>query len=320
MLAEQPREQAPAVERHSGAPAGHLHPRALSKAERQKVTELLNSDEFVDAAPREVWATLADRGVYHCSVSTMYRLLGEHGEVRERRRQLQRPHYSKPELLATAPNEVWSWDITKLKGPAKWTYYYLYVILDIFSRYVVGWQVAPAESADLTERLILSTCLREGVQRDQLTIHADRGSAMTSKPVVQLLADLGVVRTHSRPHVSNDNPYSEAQFKTLKYRPDFPREFGSIQDARVFCQGFFDWYNHEHHHSGIALLTPATVHSGQAEAVVAKRQAILEGAFREHPDRFVRRAPRHPEVPRAAWINPPRQKPGNAETPAPSAG
>lgn len=320
MLAEQPREQAPAVERHSGAPAGHLHPRALSKAERQKVTELLNSDEFVDAAPREVWATLADRGVYHCSVSTMYRLLGEHGEVRERRRQLQRPHYSKPELLATAPNEVWSWDITKLKGPAKWTYYYLYVILDIFSRYVVGWQVAPAESADLAERLILSTCLREGVQRDQLTIHADRGSAMTSKPVVQLLADLGVVRTHSRPHVSNDNPYSEAQFKTLKYRPDFPREFGSIQDARVFCQGFFDWYNHEHHHSGIALLTPATVHSGQAEAVVAKRQAILEGAFREHPDRFVRRAPRHPEVPRAAWINPPRQKPGNAETPAPSAG
>ena len=228
--------------------------RALPPAERQVVLDHLHAERFRDKAPAEVFATLLDEGIFLCSVSTMYRILDENGEVRERRDQLRHPEYKKPELLATAPNQVWSWDITKLLGPAKWTYFYLYVILDIFSRYVVGWMVADGESAQLAKRLIAETCDKQLIVPGQLNLHADRGTSMTSKPVAFLLADLGVTKTHSRPHVSDDNPYSESQFKTLKYRPEFPERFGSIQDARAFGQQFFPWYNGEHHHSGIAML------------------------------------------------------------------
>ena len=216
-------------------------PRALGVVERAAVLEQLHAPRFVDLAPAEVYATLLDEGTYLCSERTMYRLLAAHREVRERRNQLRHPRYAAPELLARRPNELWSWDITKLLGPAKWTYFYLYVMLDVFSRYVVGWMVAHRESATLAERFIRETCARQGIGREQLTIHADRGPAMTSKPVALLLADLGVTKTHSRPHVSNDNPFSEAQFKTLKYRPAFPERFGAIQDARAHCHVFFPW-------------------------------------------------------------------------------
>jgi putative transposase len=226
-------------------------------------------------------------------------------EVRERRNQLRHPAYSKPELLATGPNQVWSWDITKLLGPVKWTYYYLYVILDIFSRYVDGWLVAERESATLAERLITATCEKQEIPAGQLTIHADRGTAMTAKSVALLLADLGVTRTHSRPHVSDDNPYSEAQFKTLKYHPTFPERFGSLQDARAFCQGFFPWYNTEHRHDGLGLLTPAAVHYGHVEEVLEQRRAVLATAYAAHPERFVRKPPEPLTPPTAAWINPP---------------
>ena len=222
----------------------------------------------------------------------MYRLLKQSGQLRERRDQLTHPPYRKPELLATGPNQLWSWDITKLRGPAKWTYYYLYVILDVFSRYVVGWMLAPRESAELAKRLIGETCRKFDVPEGQLTIHADRGSSMTSKPVAFLLADLGVTKTHSRPHVSDDNPYSESQFRTMKYRPEFPDRFGSIQDGRAFCQRFFPWYNDEHRHSGIGLLTPATLHFGLADQAQQQRQTVLSAAYQQHPERFVRRPPR----------------------------
>jgi putative transposase len=275
--------------------------RALAPEEEQKVLDLLYSDRFAEVAPAEIVATLLDEGHYVCSVSTMYRLLRRNDSVRERRRILRHPKYKKPELLATGPNQLWSWDITKLKGPGKVTYYYLYVILDVYSRYVVGWCVAYRESAELAEKLILDACLQQGIERGQLTIHADRGSAMTSKAVAQLLSDLGVEKTHSRPHVSNDNAYSEAQFKTLKYRPDFPECFGSLEDARSFCGEFFAWYNQEHRHSGIAMLTPATVHYGKAKETIAKRQSVLEAAYAQNPQRFVRHAP----LPKAVWINPP---------------
>ena len=279
--------------------------RALSAEERTTVREVLNSPRFQDCAPREVYATLLDEATYLCSWRTMYRILAAADEVRERRDQLRRPTYTKPELLATRPRELWSWDITKLKGPTKWTYYYLYVILDVFSRYVVGWMISERETAELAEAFIAETCAKEGVCPKQLTLHADRGSAMTSKSVAQLLADLGVTKTHSRPHVSNDNPYSEAQFKTLKYRPDYPAQFGSAADARGWARPFFQWYNHEHHHSGIGLLTPATVHSGQAAETIAARQHVLLAACQAHPERFVRGAPRPPALPTAVWINPP---------------
>ena len=246
-----------------------------------------------------------DEGTYLASISTMYRLLHAQGEVGERRRQATHPATVKPELVADAPNRVWSWDITKLAGPARWTYYYPYTILDIFSRYAVGWMVAHHESAALAERLIAETLAKQGIGRDQLAIHADRGSSMASKLVAQLLADLGVTKSHSRPHVSNDNPYSEAQFKTLKYRPAFPDHFGSIQDARVFCQDFFAWYNLEHHHSGIGLLTPADVHYGRAEQVQAARAEVLTAAYAAHPERFVRKLPQPPRLPTTAWINKP---------------
>jgi putative transposase len=244
----------------------------------------------------------------------MYRLLAAAGETGERRAQRPHPAYAKPELLATAPNQVWSWDITRLLGPAKWTYFYLYVLLDIYSRYVTGWLLADREQAALAEGLIAEAAARQGIAPGQLTLHADRGGPMTAKPVALLLADLGITKTHARPHVSNDNPYSEAQFKTLKYRPDFPARFGSLDDARAFCRGFFPWYNHEHRHAGLGLLPPAVVHYGQAEAAYAARQRVLAGAYARHPERFVRRPPAPPPLPTAAWINPP---PPQATPPTP---
>lgn len=281
-------------------------PRTLPAAERTAVLDILHEPRFVDLAPAQVYAGLLDEGRYVCSERTMYRILEAHQEVRERRDQLRHPSYAAPQLLATAPNQLWSWDLTKLLGPAKWTYFYLYVILDVFSRYVVGWMVAHRESAALAEKLIRETCARQGIAPGELTLHADRGSSMTSKPVALLLADLGVTKTHSRPHVSDDNPFSEAQFKTLKYRPEFPDRFGSIVDARGFCQGFFPWYNTEHHHSGIGLLTPADVHLGRAATRIAARAQVLAGAYAAHPDRFVRGLPRPGAAPAAVWINPPQ--------------
>jgi len=280
--------------------------RALAPAERQAVLDLLHADRFVDRAPAEVYATLLDDDHrYLCSERTMYRLLAAHQEVRERRDVLRHPTYAAPELLATRPNELWSWDITKLLGPQKWTYYYLYVILDVFSRYVVGWLAAHREQATLAERLIAETCERQGIQPGHLTLHADRGSSMTSKPVALLLADLGITKTHSRPHVSNDNPFSEAQFKTLKYRPAFPERFGSLEHARAVSGTLFHWYNHVHHHAALGLLTPADVHFGRAAAKTAARAQVLAAAYARHPERFPRGAPQAPAVPTAAWINQP---------------
>ena len=281
-------------------------PRALSPRERQSVLDTLHSDRFVDLAPREVYATLLDEGDYLCSIRTMYRILDENDEVKERRNQLRHPVYQKPELLATEPNRVWSWDITKLLGPVKWSYFYLYVILDIFSRYAVGWMVAERESATLAKRLIHETCCKQEIDPGQLTLHADRGSSMKSKPVALLLSDLGVTKTHSRPHTSDDNPFSESQFKTLKYRPDFPKRFGSLEDARAFCQTFFNWYNKEHRHSGIALLTPESVHYGKARDVLKGRQDVLLAAYNDHPERFVRKPPVPQPLHEAVWINPPK--------------
>jgi putative transposase len=252
-------------------------PRALTADEQSTVLARLHEPRFMDLAPAEVYATLLDEGAY----------------------------------LACRPNELWSWDITKLLGPTTWTYFYLYVMLDVFSRYVVGWMVAHRESAMLAERFIHETCARQGIDRGQLTIHADRGPAMTSKSVALLLADLGVTKTHGRPHVSNDNPFSEAQFKTFKYRPDFPARFGSIQDVRAHCHIFFPWYNVEHHHSGLGLLTPHDVHFGLAEQRVAARATVLATAYAVHPERFPRGFPRPPARPEAVWINPP--KPPTAE-------
>lgn len=301
------RERRAATATAAAPSARSAPPRALSPAEQAQVREILNGERFQDSAPRQVYAALLDEKQYLCSWRTMYRILDQHREVRERRDQLRHPTYSKPELLATAPNQLWSWDITKLLGPAKWTYYYLYVILDVFSRYVVGWMVATGESAALAEHLIAETCAKQGIPSGQLTIHADRGSAMTSKPVALLMADLGVTKTHSRPHVSNDNPFSESQFKTLKYRPDYPDRFGCLADARRWGQAFFHWYNHEHHHSGLALLTPATVHHGRTAAVLAVRQAVLQQAYAAHPERFVKGAPAPQQPPTAVWINPPKE-------------
>ncbi len=290
-----------------------LSKRALSDAERQAVRDVLNSERFVDCAPRQVYATLLDESVYLCSWRTMYRILDEYQEVRERRNLVSHPAYAKPELLATAPNQLWSWDITKLLGPAKWTYFYLYVILDVFSRYVVGWMVAEREAASLAEALIAETCAKHHIRRDQLTLHADRGSSMRSKPVALLLSDLGVTKTHSRPYTSNDNPFSEAQFKTLKYRPDFPERFGSLADARTWAQPFFHWYNHEHYHTGLNLMTPAMVHYGVAETIRGQRNQVLQVAFAAHPERFVRGVPVVPDLPRAVWINPPAEAPFMAD-------
>jgi putative transposase len=283
--------------------------RALSPTEREGVLAVMHEPRFVDLAPRQVYAQLLDEGRYLCSLRTMYRVLDENREVRERRDQIRHPEYKKPELLATGPNQVWSWDITKLLGPTKWTYFYLYVILDIFSRYVVGWMVADNESAALAEKLIGETCARQGIQPGQLTLHADRGSSMTSKPVAFLLADLGVTKTHSRPHVSDDNPFSEAQFKTLKYRPDFPQRFGSREHARAHCQDFFPWYNTEHHHVSLGLLTPHDVHHGRAAQRIDARSAVLAAAYAARPERFSAGAPRPQSAPTAVWINSPKTFP-----------
>jgi len=283
------------------------HPRALAVEEKREVLGVLNEERFCDQAPAEIYATLLDQGKYLCSERTMYRILAENRQVRERREQLRHPRYAAPELLATRPNEVWSWDITKLLGPAKWTYFYLYVILDIFSRYVVGWMVAYRESAELAQRLIQETLRRQGIEPGELTLHADRGSSMTSKPVAFLLAELGVTKTHSRPHVSNDNPYSESQFKTMKYRPEFPERFGSYPDARGFCEGFFRWYHHEHHHSGLGFLTPFEVHFGQAKQLREKRVLVLRDAYERNPERFVRGLPEPAALPEQVWINQPKE-------------
>jgi putative transposase len=280
-------------------------PRALSSGEREGVLAVLNSERFQDCAPAAIHATLLDDGQYLCSVRTMYRVLEENGPTRDRRDQLVHPQYQKPELLATAPNQLWSWDITKLRGPVKWTYFYLYVILDVFSRYVVGWMLALRESAELAKKLIEETCEKQNIQPDSLGLHADRGSAMRSKPVALLLADLSITKTHSRPYTSNDNPYSESQFRTMKYRPEFPDRFGCLQDGRAFCQTFFPWYNDEHHHSGIGMMTPAMVHYGLAAAVHENRQLALDAAYAAHPERFVRRAPTPPPLPKEVWINKP---------------
>jgi len=282
------------------------HFRALSEEEEKEVLECLNSERFQDKSPAEVYATVLDEGNYLCSLPTMYRILRKHKQVRERRNQLQHPNYKKPELLAEKANQVWSWDITKLLGPKKWTYYYLYVIMDIYSRYIVGWMVAHAENSSLAQRFIQDTCKKQNIHPGQLTVHADRGSSMTSKTVGFLLADLGITKTHSRPHVSNDNPFSESQFKTMKYRPEFPDRFGSIQHSRVFCINFFKWYNWEHYHSGIGLMVPGMVHYGKAKSIIEQRQIVLKTAYKKHPERFVKKYPAPPEVPAAVWINPPK--------------
>jgi putative transposase len=284
------------------------HPRALSIDEKEKVRSKLNSERFQDQAPRAVYAALLDDGIYLCHWRTMYSILNENDEVRERRDQLRHPDYKKPELLATEPNQVWSWDITKLLGPQKWTYYYLYVILDIYSRYVTGWMITDQQTAALAQELIEQTCEKQGVQEDQLTLHADRGGPMIAKSLALLLADLGVSKSHSRPYNSNDNPYSESQFKTMKYRPDYPDRFGSQPDARVWARSFFEWYNYEHYHSALGLMVPADVHYGRAETILQKRQNVLQSAYEKHPERFVNGPPSPPEVPEAVWINPPKKK------------
>jgi putative transposase len=283
---------------------------ALTATEREGVLALLHEERFVDLSPIQVWAQLLDAGeVPPCSIRTMYRVLAANAEVRERRNQLCHPAYHKPELLATGPNQVWSWDITKLLGPVKWTYYYLYVLLDIFSRYVVGWLVAREESAALAKVLIAESCQRQDIAPDQLTVHADRGPSMTSQPVALLLATLGVVPSHSRPHVSNDNPFSEAQFKTLKYRPDFPDRFGAYEDSEAFCQRFFPWYNTEHRHVALGLMTPHDIHYGLAAAKWQQRAEVLRAAYAAHPERFPRGVPIPPPLPTAAWINKPAPVP-----------
>lgn len=282
--------------------------RALSEAERQAVLDVCHSERFVDRAPGEIQATLMDEGAYLCSRRTMYRILAEAGEVKERRDQARHPAYVKPELCAAAPNQVWSWDITDLKGPVRGSRFKLYVCIDLFSRLVVGWTVLEKEDADLAKAFLEECFTRYGIPPGQTTLHADRGSAMTSKPVGFLLADLGITKSHSRPHVSDDNPYSEAQFKTLKYHPSFPERFGSIEDARSFCRRFFHWYNHHHRHSGIGMMTPASVHSGRAQAIHTARQAVLDRAYQAHPERFPKGRPKPPELPGPAWINRPEKE------------
>jgi len=290
-----------------GPPAPRPSPgRALTEDERAAVLAQLHAERFVDASPGAVVATLLDEGTYLASERTMYRVLAAAREVHERRNLLRHPAYARPELLASGPNELWSWDISKLRGPTKWTYFQLYVILDVFSRYVPGWMVATRESAALAERLIADSAAKQNIAPGQLTVHADRGSSMTSKPVALLLADLGIVKSHSRPHTSNDNPYSEAGFKTLKYRPEFPVRFGSLEDARAFCRRFFAWYNGEHRHSGIAMYTPADVHSGRATELAQLRAGVLAGAYAAHPERFVQGRPHPKPVPTEVWINQPK--------------
>jgi len=297
------RERQPRLE-----PKPHPTPsHALSTEERAQVRATLNSDRFMDHAPRQVYAALLDEDTYLCHWRTMYRILSAHDEVRERRLIRRHPVYKKPELLATAPNQVWSWDITALRGPLQWEHYPLYTVLDIFSRYVAGWMIAQVESSDLAKQLIAETARKQGIQPDQLTLHADNGSPMKGKPLSQLLVDLGITKSHSRPHTSDDNPFSEAQFKTMKYRPDYPNRFASIEAARQWARQFFGWYNEEHYHSGLNLLTPASVHYGQAQAVQQQRQRVMSAAYQAYPERFVRGMPSVKGVPAAVYINPPAQ-------------
>jgi len=280
-------------------------PRALTEAQRQNVLAILDSDRFADKAPRQVYAELLDHGDYVCSVRTMYRVLAAADQVRERRHQRRHPAYVKPELVARAPNQVWSWDITKVPGPIRGEYYSLYVALDIFSRYVVGWTIARTENAALARAFLAEAFERQGIQPGQLVCHADRGTPMTARSTSLLYADLGITQSHSRPHVSDDNPYSEAAFRHFLYRPEMPERFGSLQDARTFFATLLRWYNERHYHSGIALLTPADVHLGRAPEIIATRQLVLDAAYAEYPERFVRNPPRHPTPPAVAWINPP---------------
>jgi len=282
---------------------------AYSGKEKKSIISTLNSDRYMDQSPYEIYSSELDRGNYLCSIRTMYRFLHQNDQVRERRNQKRHIQYTKPELLAIRPNQVWSWDITKLKGPRKWTYFYLYVIIDIFSRLVVGWMVAFSEKAVLAEKLIEDTCIKQKISKGELTIHADRGSSMRSKPVAFLLSDLGITKTHSRPYTSNDNPYSESHFKTMKYRPDFPGNFQSMNEAREFCRSFFSWYNQKHYHSGLEFLTPESVHYGFAETVLEHRNQILLEAFEKYPERFRGKKPKSKKLPKAVWIN----KPKNAD-------
>lgn len=282
-------------------------PRALSVEEKAEVRAVLNSERFCDSAPREVYATLLDEDrVYYCHWRTMYRILEEHDEVRERRKQRRHPKRVKPELRATGPRQVWSWDITQLRGPGG--YYYLYTIIDVFSRYVVGWMIANQESAELARQLIAETCAKQGIGRDQLILHSDRGSPMRSKTVRELLRDLGVSKSYSRPYTPTDNPYSEAQFKTMKYRPDYPEAFEGITHARRWARAFFRWYNQAHHHTGLALMTPATVHYDEVQHVNERRQQTLDAAYAEYPERFVGGRPTSPQLPQEVWINQPKSE------------
>lgn len=278
--------------------------RALSDDEKRRVLDVLDSERFMDKTPREVYAELLDENTYLCSVRTMYRILAAHGQVRERRNQRRHPAYVKPELVARKPNQVWSWDITKVPGPQRGIYFSLYVVLDIFSRYIVGWTIARTESARIARSLLAAAVEAEGIHPGQLTCHSDRGTPMLAKSTALLYADLGIDPSYSRPRVSDDNPYSEAAFKTLKYRPEIPERFGSVHDARSTFAALFDWYNNRHYHTGIALLTPADLHHGRAEQIVEARQRVLDAAYAERPERFGR-PPVHPMPPEASWINPP---------------
>lgn len=281
---------------------------SLSPDERQEILDHLHSERFVDKSPAQAYHALLDEGVYIGSIRTYYRILNANNEVRERRAQRRHVNYQKPELIATAPNQVWTWDITKLKGPAKWEYFHLYVVLDIFSRYVVGWMLATRESGNLAKQLLEESYLKQRIQPHQLVIHSDRGAAMKSLSVVNLHAKLDITKSHSRPHVSNDNPFSEAQFKTLKYQPEFPSRFGCFEDAQSFCRGFFPRYNAQHHHSGILYLTPETVHYGREDEILELRYQEILAAYNQHPERFLNGPPKPKKLERAVYINPPEKR------------
>ena len=292
---------------HENKPPRRAPPRTLSDEACEQIRTVLNSERFRNQAPRQIYATLLDEGVYYCHWRTMYRILAQHDEVQERRQQRTHPRYTKPELLATAPNQLWSWDITKLKGEVRLTYYYLYVILDIYSRYVVGWLLDTAESEQAAHKLIVQTCTKQGIIPGQLTLHADRGPSMMAKSVEQLLLDLDVAKSHSRPYTPNDNPFSEAHFKTLKYRPDYPGRFASYEQSAAWAATLFEWYNNQHYHTALKLMTPVSVHYGFESQVRAQRQQVLEQAYRAHPERFVQGAPALQPLPATVWLNPPKE-------------
>lgn len=286
-------------------PEGRTPPRKLAESERAEVLRTLNSETFQNESVPTVYAKLLDKETYLCSQRTMYRILKDQKQTRPRRHEREHPNYHKPQLVATGPNQVWSWDITRLKGPKSWIFYELYVVIDIYSRCIVSWCLSEHESGEQAKALIKAACIREGINKHQLTVHSDRGRAMRSKQLSDLYGELGIIRSLNRPRVSNDNPYSESQFKTLKYRPDYPDRFGSIEDARTHLRAFFEWYNTEHRHSGIAMMPPAEVHAGRSEEIRRKRQTILRKAHQRHPERFVRGIPQAKGVPEKVWINEP---------------